>query len=151
MKKYKDIKKGLKDSIEYQVEIAKIRVVASLNELMSRNGFSQAFLARSLGVSEAQISKIMRADQNLTISTMVRLASATGTRLDISFKPSEPGICDIPKEAVSRFEEVIWDVQKSYKSYQYGALQGFVPSDSAKLGRVNGDVGACNEYDLATA
>lgn len=84
-------KEKLKGSFNYELEKVKVGIVASLVEIMQRKNISQSDIARSMEVSEANISKIFRADQNITVMTMVKLANAVGARVEVVFHDEDMG------------------------------------------------------------
>lgn len=86
--KYKQQFADFKNTLNYALEIAKLQVVTSINEIATKSNISQKDIAKKMKVSEAQVSKIMRADQNLTLRTLVKLSRALDADLSISFKPS---------------------------------------------------------------
>lgn len=70
----------------YWVEQAKIDFALALDLQRKRQNITLGELAQKLGTSPAYITKVFRGDSNFTIETMVKLASATGTQLDIQLK-----------------------------------------------------------------
>jgi transcriptional regulator with XRE-family HTH domain len=70
----------------YWVEQAKIDFALALDQHRKRQNMTLGELAQKLGTSPAYITKVFRGDCNFTIETMVKLASATGTQLDIQLK-----------------------------------------------------------------
>lgn len=54
---------------------------------MKRQKVSQRKLARLLGVSEGRVSQMLRADANLTIKTVARVAAVLGCHLRVSLSP----------------------------------------------------------------
>jgi transcriptional regulator with XRE-family HTH domain len=70
-------------SDSYWIEAAKLHFAVSLDRQRSAAGLTYKDVADKLGTSAAYISKVFRGDSNVTIETMVKLARATGGRLDI--------------------------------------------------------------------
>jgi transcriptional regulator with XRE-family HTH domain len=64
--------------IELQLEIGN-----AVAEARRRNGFTQQGLARKLGTRQANISRIERGMQNLSLDFLVRLNNALGLDLKI--------------------------------------------------------------------
>ncbi len=66
---------------------------ASLLKEARRNaGFTQAELARRLGVSQAAVAKLERPGANPTVETLDDALWATGQRLVLATEPVSPGI-----------------------------------------------------------
>lgn len=67
-------------------------VVQELTEeiaaLMEKQGVTRSELARRLGTSPAYVTKILRGNANFTLTTMVKLARALGTDLQIKLDPT---------------------------------------------------------------
>lgn len=67
----------------YWVEAAKLHFAVGLDRQRVRAGLSYKDVAEKLGHSAAYVSKVFRGDSNVTIESMVKLARATGGRLDV--------------------------------------------------------------------
>lgn len=67
----------------FWVETAKLDYCEGLRNLMRRQGWSKAELAKQLGVSKAYITKVFQGNANFTLETMVKLAHALGGRVQI--------------------------------------------------------------------
>ena len=67
----------------YWVEKAKLQFAMGLEQQRATAEMTYAAIAKKIGTSAAYISKVFRGDSNVTIETMVKLARATGGRLDI--------------------------------------------------------------------
>lgn len=65
------------------------RVGAELRRAREELGLSQAAVAARLGVSPAYVSMLESGAKNLTLGQLARLASAMGTRLQITFPAVE--------------------------------------------------------------
>ena len=72
-----------KQSDSYWVESAKLDFSIEMEKKRKRAGLSYADIAEKIGSSAAYITKIFRGDANFTIESMVKLAKATGGKLDI--------------------------------------------------------------------
>ena len=72
-----------KSSDSYWVEKAKLEYAAALEKQRKSAGMTYAALAKKIGTSAAYITKVFRGDSNLTIESMVKLARASGGRLNI--------------------------------------------------------------------
>ena len=49
---------------------------------------SQTELARAIGTTQSVISRIEAGEQNTTVETLWKIADATGTSLDFTFRPT---------------------------------------------------------------
>lgn len=67
----------------YWVESAKLQFAVCLERQRRAANMTYKAVAEKIGTSAAYITKIFRGDTNLTIDSMVKLARATGGRLDI--------------------------------------------------------------------
>ncbi len=67
----------------YWIEKAKMDFAIALERRREAVGLPYASLAKKLATSAAYISKVFRGESNLTIESMVKLARATGGRIDI--------------------------------------------------------------------
>lgn len=67
----------------YWVEQAKLDFSLALERRRRRIGMSYAAIAKTIGTSAAYITKVFRGDANLTIESMIKLARATGGRINI--------------------------------------------------------------------
>jgi transcriptional regulator with XRE-family HTH domain len=72
-----------RQSDSYWVEQAKLDFALALEQRRRAANMTGADIAAKIGTSAAYISKVFRGDSNYTIETMVKLARATGGRLDI--------------------------------------------------------------------
>jgi transcriptional regulator with XRE-family HTH domain len=67
----------------YWVERAKLAFAMVLEGRLRSAGMSYADFAAKIGKSSPYVTRVMRGDYNLTIETMVKLARATGGKLDL--------------------------------------------------------------------
>ena len=72
-----------KQSDSYWVESAKLDFSIEMEKKRKRARLSYVDIAEKIGSSPAYITKIFRGDANFTIESMVKLAKATGGKLDI--------------------------------------------------------------------
>jgi transcriptional regulator with XRE-family HTH domain len=68
------------DSVEAEIERAKIGFTEELLAQMETQGISRTALAQSLGVKPARITALLRGSNNFTLETMVRLCRALGAK-----------------------------------------------------------------------
>lgn len=83
-----------KSSPTYWVERVKLRFSVSLEQRRRAVGLSYSDLAKRLETSPAYVTKVFRGDSNLTIETMVKLALATGSEVDIRLVEASSGLAD---------------------------------------------------------
>lgn len=65
------------------------RVPTQVRSLLSRRGWSQADLARKVGISDTAISYVMR-QSRMSLGLMQRMAQALGHEVVISLRPAVP-------------------------------------------------------------
>lgn len=82
-KALKAFQESAKETDEYWIEKAKVDFAISLDHQRRRSLLSFSALAKAVGTSAAYITKVFRGDSNYTVETMVKLARATGGRLDL--------------------------------------------------------------------
>ncbi|WP_295851976.1 helix-turn-helix transcriptional regulator [uncultured Xylophilus sp.] len=86
MKMLKSIKRFIEEAKltdGYWVEKAKLDFSTALEQRRRASGMSYKDVADKIGVSQPYVSKVFRGDSNVTIESMVKLARATGSQLDI--------------------------------------------------------------------
>lgn len=76
----------------YWIEALKHDFALDLLGVISKQGLRAVDLAKKVGVSAPYISRVLRGDENLTVASLVKLARAAGTKLNIHL--SETG-CDV--------------------------------------------------------
>lgn len=86
-KKIQDRINESKKTDGYWVEKAKLDFALELDKFRKVSGLSGRTLAEKLGTSAAYISRVFRGDTNLTIESMVKLARATGAKVEIKLTP----------------------------------------------------------------
>ena len=70
----------------YEVEVAKVALAQKIAELREEKHLNQVGLAKKLGVSQQFISQIETGQEsNLTLDTLLRLATILGRGIRISF------------------------------------------------------------------
>ena len=57
---------------------------------MDERGMTQADLAREMGVSRARVSQILRGNDNLTLKSIVAVAIALGSRVELQLTLAQP-------------------------------------------------------------
>lgn len=66
---------------EFLTELAILEFTESVCKVMEERDISRSALAESLGVTKANVSKMLRGDTNFTLKSMVRVALALGAEL----------------------------------------------------------------------
>lgn len=72
-----------KKTDSYWFDAAKLEFALGLEAQRRLAGMSYKAVAQKIGTSAAYITKIFRGDSNVTIESMVKLARATGGRLEV--------------------------------------------------------------------
>lgn len=131
MKIIKSLKKMLAEAKlgdTYWIEKAKLDFSIALEGRRRANGMNYKDVADKIGTSQPYVTKVFRGDANLTIETMVKLARATGGRLDLH-------IADAHAPAT------VWDASKfkdsrTHKAHPTGASETVVRG--VNFGAANG-------------
>lgn len=86
-KRYKEFREKIRSDPERAARIEQIGeaydALISLNELRESRGFTQADLARGMGVSQPNISKIERGAADPLLSTIEGYVEALGGRIEV--------------------------------------------------------------------
>jgi transcriptional regulator with XRE-family HTH domain len=109
----RDILTRSRDTLDYNIESARVDFTEEALEAMARHGIGKADLARKLGVSKPYVTKLLGGGANLTLESMVRLAEALDCRLsthltEAGFSPRWIDVsenidsCRIPSKPTSR-------------------------------------------------
>ena len=73
------------DALEEEFTLASLLI-----EARTRANLTQAELASKMGTSQSTIARLESGKAAPSLSTLRRLAKATGSRLEISFEPTRP-------------------------------------------------------------
>lgn len=68
-----------------EIETKKLEIAMAVNELRRKKKISQARLASKIGMKQSAIGRIEIGEQNLTIETLQKIASALGKELKVNF------------------------------------------------------------------
>lgn len=122
----------------YWIEKAKLDFSVELENRRRASGMSYKDVSEKIGTSQPYVSKVFRGDANLTIETMVKLARATGGRLDLHIANAET-----PAST--------WDISKikenrPHRAHPTGASETVIAVD---FGAANGRHWAAPESRLA--
>lgn len=69
------------DTIEAKALDARMEFARNLNELLKWKKISQAEFCRQIGMKPTQFSRIVQADENVTITTATRIADGFGVHI----------------------------------------------------------------------
>lgn len=72
-----------KERDAFWIERTKLQFATSLEKQRRNAGMTYAAVAEKLGTSAAYVTKVFRGDSNVTIESMVKLAHATGGRVEV--------------------------------------------------------------------
>lgn len=128
MKMIDSIKKLLESAKltdSYWVEKAKLDFSIALENLRRANNLSYKDVATKIGTSQPYVTKVFRGDANLTIETMVKLARATGGRLELHI-------------ADASAPQAAWDIRdlhRGHKPRPTGASETVINVEFAANGR----------------
>ena len=64
-----------------------VRLATRIHEARQKGGLTQRQLADAVGTTQSVISRIEKADQNMTVGTLVKLADALHMNLSIELAP----------------------------------------------------------------
>lgn len=87
MTNLQDIFAAARDSDAYWFGRSKHHVAAQLQDLLKASGQTQEQLAAALGVKPPQVSRILNAQGNPTLQTLVKMGRALGYVPRVSFVP----------------------------------------------------------------
>lgn len=76
------------EELEFAEETAMAQTALAVADLLTTTNMTQRALAVRVGVSEARVSQILRADSNPTVRTIARVGHVLGHRLVIEFRPT---------------------------------------------------------------
>lgn len=125
------ISKGLREFAEearksdsYWIEAAKLQFSMELDRQRQHANMQFKDVADKLGTSQAYMTKVFRGDANLTIESMVKLARATGGRLEIS----------IARESAAATPK--WDIANFGHAFRFAKGRVGVPTAPALTGTI---------------
>jgi transcriptional regulator with XRE-family HTH domain len=104
------------------VERTKINVAETIYVAMRQGDVSKAELSRRLRKSRAYITQILQGDANFTVDSLVRIAAALHTRLEVKL---------VPNCASARWDHLVRNsgIQSAYPRWGYSGE--YVPSEEA--------------------
>ena len=74
----------------YEALTPEFEIASAIIAARTQAGLTQEELAEIMSAKQSQVARWEGGEQNATIKTLMRIAQATGTRLQISFIPIEP-------------------------------------------------------------
>ena len=77
------------EELKFAEESAMAQTALAVADLLATTNLSQRALAERVGVTEARISQILRADSNPTVRTIARIGHVLGHRIAIGFRAQE--------------------------------------------------------------
>lgn len=83
-KSWKEFHEDAKKSIPYKIESILVEFIADICEAMRKANIGKKELAKKMNCSPANITRIMKCPDNMTLETMVRLADVFGLTLIVS-------------------------------------------------------------------
>jgi plasmid maintenance system antidote protein VapI len=145
------LKSKFKDTLAYDFEKAKLELVSSIVQVMERNQLTQADVARKMQVSEANVSKILRADQNLTLKTMVNLAKAINSKVEIRLISLEKSSNKTSVSSGKGVKDSNIAKQTAWSNAYRNFYKDFHTHHTVKLGRVVNSQECENDYEYSAA
>ena len=118
---------------------------------MERNQLTQADVARKMQVSEANVSKILRADQNLTLKTMVNLAKAINSKVEIRLISLEKSSNKTSVSSGKGVKDSNIAKQTAWSNAYRNFYKDFHTHHTVKLGRVVNSQECENDYEYSAA
>ena len=100
-----------------------IRISLRILDALDEKGWSQAQLARQLGVTPQQVTKIVKGESDFKLSTLSKLEAVLGIQLQVILAPGEQVITE--EEIRAKVQEEImdyhqrWVVTQQYLSLKY--------------------------------
>ena len=81
-----ELRKSSKFKVTFDIETAKLRLAHKLAEIREKSNFTQAQLAKKMGVSQQLVSRIESGSNNLTLETLIRFLDLFGVCIKIHFE-----------------------------------------------------------------
>lgn len=74
----------------YERQSLLFQVRDEVEKAMTKQGVTQAQLAKEMGVSEGRVSQILAGDQNLTVKTLAALSASLGLHFQLTLVTASP-------------------------------------------------------------
>ncbi len=122
--------------MEHQIEnrdwlLLSVKLAMKIRSLMEADGISQSELARRMGVSPAQVTKILSGQENLGLKTIAKIGSALGQPLfsvdieETSEAVNSEGVRYIPFPIFIKSQPVEKNLTSGYSHYDVMAQTAF--------------------------
>ncbi len=85
MKKFSDLIKEVEGTLSYQEEKVKAEIAHQILIALKDMSLNQSELALAMGVKPSYVSRIVSASENLSLKSLVKLASALNKNLSVKF------------------------------------------------------------------
>jgi transcriptional regulator with XRE-family HTH domain len=89
LERYRQRVRDVENSPDFLVEDVKLSFAEELTRLLADQHVSRTELADRMRTSRAYVTRILRTDYNLTVLTMVKVASALNARVSLHLRPVE--------------------------------------------------------------
>lgn len=93
LSEYRALLKAARSRIGYWKSLSLIQYTVSLTRIMKSERVSGKALAKRLGISPQQVSKVLRGDENVTVETMARFADALDATVHIHVAKKGVAVC----------------------------------------------------------
>lgn len=84
---YAQMLKEAQESLEYWTEAAILDFTEDLARIMKEKGMTRTQLAKSIGTSQAYVTKVLRGNVNFTLASMTKLARALDCVVRVHIAP----------------------------------------------------------------
>lgn len=102
-----------KNDPEFILEGIILELTVQICREMEKQNINRAELARRLGKSRAYVTRMLDGNTNFTLQSLVKIASALGSDIEVNIKPGETKTSEIEEEVEERFfEEVNFHEEK---------------------------------------
>lgn len=81
---WKELAREAENSIPFKIESILVEFIADICEAMKKTNTSKKELAKKMNCSPANITRIMKCPDNITLETMVRLSDVLGLTLVVT-------------------------------------------------------------------
>jgi transcriptional regulator with XRE-family HTH domain len=86
---YRNFLRDIKQTLDFRVAGVQNKFAVDVENLMKRAGLKQKELAEKLDVKPAYVSRVLRGESNLSIKSLVKLADALNSEVNIGLIPRE--------------------------------------------------------------
>lgn len=90
------------DSELSDIEGLKNRIAQKIDSLLARSDMTKSDFARELGVKPPYVTKLLRGDANVSLKTLVKIARACDSEVQIEFIPENSGCSSHDWEQLSK-------------------------------------------------